>query len=174
MAVGGPTHSRPAQWVVTQRIRGRFGASSKPCPADFVVVYVKIGRLACEQHYSVGDNTVTRWLDECGKERLIAVRATHVRQLRSWARRSQAAQESRSQAQRDYRFVDPDVAQAAAEYLRINANGGWMVSPTDEGDWRVGIARKSSAQLVDMARRNGFDVATATLSDRDGFGVGSG
>jgi hypothetical protein len=51
------------------------GRSPRPCPDDFEQVLVEIGRLACEEHYGVGRVTVNRWLEECGKDRLLKARA---------------------------------------------------------------------------------------------------
>lgn len=44
----------------------------------------------------------------------------------------------------------------AAQHLRIRRNGGFIVSPCPDGDWRVGARRVSAAQLVEMAVRAGF------------------
>lgn len=38
-----------------------------------------IGRLACQGHYGVGGPTITRWLNERGKDRLIEARSALVR-----------------------------------------------------------------------------------------------
>lgn len=50
-------------------------------PGDFSDVFVLIGRLACEEHYHAGRPTVDRWLDEAGKDDLIARRAAFVREV---------------------------------------------------------------------------------------------
>lgn len=54
------------------------GKAPRPCPNDFEAVFIRIGRLACEEHYEARRTTVTRWLEECGKDRLIALRSAHV------------------------------------------------------------------------------------------------
>jgi hypothetical protein len=51
------------------------GRAPRPCPVDFEETLIAIGRLACEEHYGVGRVTVNRWLDECGKARLLKARA---------------------------------------------------------------------------------------------------
>lgn len=51
----------------------------RPCPDDFVPIFVLKGRLACEEHYRVGRLTIDRWLDESGKDRLIEARRVYVR-----------------------------------------------------------------------------------------------
>lgn len=66
---------RPRWW--SERIQ--------PCaaPSDFEATFVEIGRLACQEHYFVGRTTITSWLTQLGKDRLIQLRADHVRQLRA-------------------------------------------------------------------------------------------
>jgi hypothetical protein len=61
-----------------QRIRYK-GVQPRPCPVDFDETFVAIGRLACEEHFHAGRTTINRWLDERGKDRLIALRAERVR-----------------------------------------------------------------------------------------------
>lgn len=182
MFMGGsparPCFSKPAPWAVAKRLRGalfsceRCGDKFKParlsrrfcsnecrtqpkCPADFEATFVDIGRLACEERYRAAETTITRWLNECGKDRLTSLRAEHVRN-----RRGEAKIEKHPATIQDFRFVDPVIAKAAAHYLRVKQNGGWMISMAKDGDWHVGITRKSSAQLVDLAMRYGFDAAT--------------
>jgi hypothetical protein len=76
--------------------------TSLPCPKDFDTVFVLIGRQACEEWYRVGRATVTRWLDDRGKELLISARSDHVR----------------SQARTRLRACPPDFA-AAFPYLGL-------------------------------------------------------
>jgi hypothetical protein len=103
MGVSQPCFSKPAPWAVAKRNRRicancgkRFKpidpghqycskqcvwlARRRPCPDDFEAVFVEIGRMACEEWYGAHTRSITRWLEECGKDRLIEARKTHVRQ----------------------------------------------------------------------------------------------
>jgi hypothetical protein len=51
----------------------------RSCPDDFPETFIVKGRLVCEEHYRVGKHTVTRWLEESGKDRLINARRVYVR-----------------------------------------------------------------------------------------------
>lgn len=57
----------------------RGGAKQRPCPPDFALQFVRIGRVACQEHYHTGRLIVDRWLEQCGKDKLIAERAAFVR-----------------------------------------------------------------------------------------------
>ena len=166
MAAGGPsrpTHSRPAPWIIAGRIKGRFTASEKPVPDDFEQTFVAIGRLACEEHYRVGKHMITRWLDRAGMWRLIELRRAHVRRRKREEARvggKQAAEVERLEVDTlaALGLPDPLIVAEAADYLRRPIGGGWFVSRRDDGDWTIGISRKSAAQLLAMAVRHGFDV----------------
>jgi hypothetical protein len=71
---------------------------------------------------------------------------------------------------RDRRRVSFTLARHAAQHLRIVRSGGFIVSPTGDGDWWVGTRRMSAAQLVDLAVGKGFDRAAA-LQGGDAEGV---
>ena len=163
-----PAFQRPASWAVAKRIRERNGRwSLRPCPNDFEQQFICLGRPACVEHYGTWRKTVDRWLEECGKERLIELRAAHVRQQRIEARigKRKAAQVRALEVQTLAALAIPDplVAALAADYLRRVCNGGWHVSRTQHGDWWVGTVCRSPASLVAMAERHGFDAAAATL-----------
>jgi hypothetical protein len=64
--------------IVAHRLTPR---APRPCPGDFDETFVRIGRLACEEHYCAGRRTITRWLEERGKRRLINARTEHVLSL---------------------------------------------------------------------------------------------
>lgn len=59
----------------------RVGFPVRACPEDFAEMLVRIGRLACEEHYHVGRSTVDRWLDQSGKDDLLERRRAFVREL---------------------------------------------------------------------------------------------
>lgn len=173
-----PCFSKPAPWAVAKRIRGRFSPSPTPLPASFETIYTAIGRLACEEHYGVGRATITRWLDEAGKYRLIELRRIRVKErgieARIGSRKAEAVRKLEAQSDTALSIPSPHVAALAADYLRAKRNGGWMISRTSDGDWLVGISVKPPALLIALAERHGFDVAAANLSDPGQMRLGCG
>lgn len=158
--------------------RGHFMPRTSPLPADFEAVFIRIGRVACEEHYGEGRRRITHWLEECGKDRLIAERAEFVRQRDHEERQQRLSLTdmarilSRALPVEDTRIVSDELAAAAAHHLRIKCNGGFFVSPTGAGDWWVGLRRRSSADLVDMAKARGFKPASLTGGGSPGIGSG--
>jgi hypothetical protein len=134
----------------------------RPCPPDFVETYLRIGWDGIEDHYRAHKHTIKRWVQECGGDELKALRREAVRETR----RSRAYIRGRvPEPVVDGIEVDPEIVTAAAQHLRHPHSGGWIVSPTGAGDWRIGTMRKSPAELVEMAGRKGFDIA-AVISVR--------
>lgn len=139
----------------------------RPCPDDFDVIFIEQGRDSCEPWYRASKKTVSRWLEERGKARLIAARKDYVSHQRSkgeWITRQTRMvthQEARARPAaapiRDRRKVSFIVARHAAQHLRVVRNGGFIVSPTGEGDWWIGSRRLSAAQMLDLAQSKGFD-----------------
>ena len=150
---------------------------TRDCPADFDAVFVSVGRFDCEEHYRARRDTITRWLVECGKERLIKARAAYVAEQRAkgeWMTRGTNLVAHRKinivsirQSIRDARPVHPDVARHAAHHLRIIRHGGMMVSPAGDGEWWVGTKRLSAAQMLDLARNRGFDDKVVIISGEE-------
>lgn len=140
---------------------GRFASSYTQPPLDFDEVFVLIGRQACEAHYGVGRIAVTSWLDQCGKERLLQARYEHVAKQGKGSPRGPALTPRDmslilSQAFPAERRRVTELAREAAQYLRIVRNGGFVISATPDGDWYVGLSRRTSSELVDMAKTRGF------------------
>jgi hypothetical protein len=139
----------------------------RKCPEDFDVIFVEKGRDGCEAWYRARRTTITRWLVERGKDRLIKARESYVKCLRSegkWLTRSSrlvdvrpARVEQRQRPIADRRRISPTLARHAAQHLRIVRYGGYIVSPAQNGDWWVGSRRLSAAQMVDLACAKGFD-----------------
>jgi hypothetical protein len=98
-------------------------------PDDFDIIFVEQGRDGCEGWYRARKTTVTRWLEERGKVRLIRLRAEYVAHQRAngnWITRSTRLVEHREigrpsarKAVRDRRKVPVLVARHAAQHLRI-------------------------------------------------------
>src|SRR5690242_19228672 len=92
----------------------------RKCPDDFDVIFVEQGRLGCEAWYRARRDTVTRWLEERGKVKLIRKRADFVAHQRAngqWLTRSSRLVEhreigrpSRLEAIRDKRTVSVTLA----------------------------------------------------------------
>lgn len=136
----------------------------RPVPDDFEVVFVEQGRLECEAWYRARRTTVTRWLEECGKQRLITKRAAFVKHLRQQSKAPEPVR--RPSPKRDRRRVSFALVHRAANFLRCVRNGGWVVAPMSDGSWMVGTKRRSPAELVDMATQRGFDRRQANLQIR--------
>jgi hypothetical protein len=132
---------------------------TRPVPADFEATFVALGREQCAEHYRCRKAVISDWLDLAGKAKLIEARAEYVRRQRERLPqpRSIAAQIH------DQRHVPPALARHAAQFLRCVRNGGWIVSLASNGDWWVGMRRRSPADLVDFAVAKGFDPETADL-----------
>lgn len=150
---------------IRKRVRKQGGA---PCPADFEAVFVEIGRLVCEEHYGAGHKQVTAWLEQSGKDELIAKRKEYVRE-----KRRREASVSRATMRRIRDSVRPErearrpgyrIARQAAHHLRIVRNGGWIVSLAGGGKWWVGAKKVTAAEMIEMAKKVGFDPSTLSRS----------
>jgi hypothetical protein len=127
-------------------------------PPDFDEVFVKIGRVACEDHYEAGRSVIDSWLRQRGKKRLIEARAVHVREhhAKRINREDMGCILSRAYPIEQEPEVDPLVAEQAAQFMRMVRNGGWPVSRHPDGLWTVGTSRKTPAELIAIATRKGF------------------
>lgn len=126
---------------------------SRPCPPDFEIIFVEQGRLECESWYRARRTTVTRWLEESGKARLIRKRAAfvkHQRQLKSERQATKAAQPV------DRRKIDPQLVDLAIGHLQRREHGGWVIVGVP-GAFIVGTRRRSCAEVVELAERKGFN-----------------
>lgn len=128
---------------------------SRACPADFEIVFVEQGRLECEAWYRARRTTITRWLEECGKARLLKRRAEFVRHQREMKRGR--ANGYAAPAPKDRRKIDPKLCRMAARHLQHAKHGGWVVYASDDGSFIVGTMRQSPAELVAFAEKRGFD-----------------
>jgi hypothetical protein len=142
---------------VTRQVQAR------PRPDDFEVIFVEQGRLECETWYRCRRTTVDRWLEEAGKERLIAERAAFVKLQREQRRVANSPRKTVAQTLRDKRRVSPALARKAAHFLRCVRNGGWVCTPAPDNTWLVGTRRRTPGELVDMACQRGFDRRAANL-----------
>lgn len=152
-------------------------------PDDFEVMFREHGFDGCEAHYRRHKTTIRWWLRRCGKRRLTKDRADFISYHRSrgeWITHSTKMVEHREvsapsdePAQQAY-AADKDYALAseAANFLRMSRYGGWRISPAAAGEWFVGTVRKTSADLLRMAERQGFDTEATRLAlqgdDREG------
>jgi hypothetical protein len=170
MSVGGFRVPAGPRNMLRDVPTGRFKARFDACPEDFEEVLIRIGRLACQDHYGVGRATVDRWLATHGKERLIAARAAHVA-ARDSERRLNRREMARVLADA---FPTPtgslyseEVVQQAAQFMRLSRNGGWPVSKSADGFWMIGISRKTADELVSIAIGKGFSPNLTGGSDTE-------
>lgn len=134
----------------------RFDEGLLKPPGDLADVLVEKGLEKLEAHYGVRKTVLLRWLSELDEAVIKRRRRAHVAQLRRKAR-PLSASVRRLTIVEDTRPANPRIAAAAAQHLRIVRNGGWIVSRTQFGDWRVGMKRLSAHQLIEMAVAKGFD-----------------
>ena len=138
-------------------------------PDDFEVVFIERGRLECESYFRAGRNTVTRWLKESGKARLLKQRRAYVKAHRDYEvqERHRRRDEAKAQAERmarvkiEVEIIDPEILGLAARYLQMKQNGSWVVYELECGLWMVGTRRRTPAELIDKAKSKGFDIARA-------------
>ncbi len=129
---------------------------SRPCPVDFEVVFIEQGRLECEAWFRARRTTVTRWLEECGKARLLKLRAAFVKHQRQLAKGSTKAKAAAEQAKADRRKIDPKLVELAIIHLQRRENGGWVIVPNCTA-YIVGTRRRSAAEVIELAERKGFN-----------------
>jgi hypothetical protein len=125
----------------------------RACPPDFELTYVRLGPKACEHRYSAHTNTINRWLNERGADRLKAQRADFIGS--GLTRKDVGA--ILAQAFPVKRQVSVTLARHAAQHLRIVRNGGFIISPAPNNRWRVGTKLLSAKELVQLAVSKGFD-----------------
>ena len=128
---------------------------SRSCPDDFDIIFVELGRLECEAHYRARRTTITRWLEERGKKKLLKRRAEFVKYQRQIKRGK--GRINGSEPPKCRRKVDPKLVEIAGRFLQSSKGGGWVVYPCDCGNWIVGTQRRSPAEVIDIADRKGFD-----------------
>lgn len=136
-------------------------AERRPVPDDFDVIFVEQGRLECEAWYRASRITVNRWLVQRGKRRLIEARAAFVKHQRE----AHPPEKAPEPIFEDDETMVP-LASRAAQFLRSSRYGGWTITKSDHGGWRVGTVVKSSEQLIIMAERQGFDRKTAMAEEQ--------
>ena len=128
---------------------------SRDCPDDFEVIFVELGRLECESHYRSRRTTITRWLEERGKKKLLRQRAEFVKYQRQLKRgKGKANGTAQPQCKRK---VDPKLVEIASRFLQSRPGGGWVIYQISASSWMVGTHRRSPAEVIDMADRKGWD-----------------
>jgi hypothetical protein len=151
-----PAIERRAMLMATGS-HGELSRQSRPCPPDFEVIFVELGRLECEAHFRARRTTVTRWLEESGKAKLIRKRAEFVRHQRMVARAGKNGRaKPADQGKADQRKVDLQLVALAIVYLQRRENGGWVIVPNCTG-YITGTRRRSAAEVVELAERKGFN-----------------
>jgi hypothetical protein len=129
---------------------------SRPCPPDFEIVFIEQGRLECEPWFRARRTTVTRWLEESGKARLLKKRAAFVKHQRS-IRKGNGKAQIEQPIVNDRRKVDRRLVALAIAFLQAVKNGGWVIYPRESGGYHVGLARKTAAEVIELAERKGFN-----------------
>jgi hypothetical protein len=126
--------------------------------------------VACEAHYRAGRATVTRWLTEAGKRKLLEQRKKFLKAQRS----AEVEQRRKARAFNDGERlppartgtappadVDDEILHLAARWLQTRKAGGWVVYELPDRWWMVGTVRRSPAELLAKATEKGFDIERA-------------
>jgi hypothetical protein len=131
-------------------------ALPKHPPEEFERMFVQLGRVACESHFKASRRQIDAWLRQIGKSHLIEARSGEVTGIRQTHRRRSSTL-LRLVIVQDSRPANPQLVRMAADYLRCVRNGGWIVSRSPFGDWRVGMRKLSAHQMIEFAVSKGFD-----------------
>lgn len=150
--------------VFIEKVRGK--RKTYKVPDDFEVIFVEQGRLACETIFAASRVTVNHWLIQRGKRRLIEERAAYVRFQRDSGRT--IAHDADVDTAEPIDEAIYAIARQAAQFLRVSRYGGWIVTDSGDGTWRVGTVHKTSAELIAMAERQGFDAEAYRLELSEG------
>lgn len=127
-------------------------------PDEFEVVFIERGRLECETYFRAGRNTITRWLEESGKARLIRKRKQYVKSRAALEREARTPQKATPPpAARE----DPEIAALAARHLQRKQAGSWVVYEIEAGWWMVGTVKRTEREMIAKAERKGFSVKRA-------------
>lgn len=129
---------------------------SRPVPDDFEIVFIERGRLECESYFRARRTTITRWLTESGKAKLLRRRAEFVRAQRRMNGKGGKAKTGSGSASYSDKTC-PKLAEMAARHLQSPSGGGWVIYPHDEGGFVIGTMRKTAGEIVKMAQKKGFD-----------------
>lgn len=143
MSIGMATGGKKKSW------------QSRDCPDDFEIIFVELGRLECEAHYRARRTTITRWLEERGKKKLLRQRADFVKYQRQLKRGKGKPNGSADPLCK--RKVDPKLVDIASRFLQSPKGGGWVVYSITASAWMVGTHRRSPAEVIEIAVRKGFD-----------------
>lgn len=129
----------------------------RPCPANFRQAYIEHGRDECEVIFHASHQTVTRWLNESGRRALVKARAAFVAQRRA-ERRKAATPPAKPKRGRRGRPVAPELAAAAANYLRAPPCRVVVLRMTDDSvEWYVdGKGRMPASDMLKLAKAKGF------------------
>lgn len=139
--------------------RQKPAVTLRPVPSDFREMYILHGRDDCEIVYRASHQTITRWLNETGREELTRARAAYVAEQRAKARAAKPVKKKPARKIKSGPAVDPEIAAAAAHHLRKYPHR-YIVQPTsdDRTEWYVdGRGRMSAADMVAFATARGFD-----------------
>ncbi len=146
------------------------GIPNRRKPDDFEIAFIELGRVQCEVFYRAGRATITRWLEESGKRRLLdqrkkflkAQRAAEVAERRR-SRERLAPEPRRPQPGKIAPPADADdeILHLAARWLQRRAAGGWVVYELPDRWWMVGTIRRTPQEMLDKALAKGFDLDRA-------------
>lgn len=163
------------RWLADAGISAAQGVYAKktPTPADLPEMAARMGRNALALHYGISYNTIVRMLADAGLE---AVKTQPAPRPQPTGYRKMPVARKRTHIGANHLVRDASTEGQAADVLRrlaavyrctekgaADPKGGW---------WRYGSVVLAGAELIERARRHGFDPdAWRTISTRTGASV---
>ena len=129
------------------------GHQRKPCPPGFAEVFIVGGWRGVEAAFGSRTDCNKRWVQECGGDKLKARRLEYLAARQYY--RALMRQKPRKLAAR--KSITSPAVHTAIEILRSLEGGSWPISETGQGDYYFGATRQTGEQLIDRARRRGFN-----------------
>ena len=145
------------------------GIPNRRRPDDFEVAFVELGRVQCEIFYRAGRATISRWLTEAGKRRLLEQRKKFLKAQRSAEAEDRRKRRALCSGQLAPKVIglaplcdtDEQILALAARWLQKRSSGGWVVYELPHGWWMVGTVRRSAGEMLAKAIGKGFDIERA-------------
>lgn len=124
----------------------------RACPANFADVFIRGGWAAVRTEFGLNVKTEKRCLEEAGGDDLRRRRREYLASVRRLRQSIQHVHEEPEPVQ-----VTTEEVRAAISFLRSREGGGWLITATGRGDYYLGATRAAGEDLVERAKRKGFN-----------------
>lgn len=129
---------------------------ARSCPANFADVFIRGGWAAVRAEFGLNTATERRCLEEAGGDDLRRRRRDHLAQVRQLRTSVQHVHQQPEPLQ-----VETDEVRAAVAFLRSREGGSWLITATGRGDYFLGATRADGGELIERAKRKGFEPCPA-------------